>query len=110
MSKEEIELAQLQHIINYENNILEYHLNRKLSVFHITSKLYLPYGKKLRRGFIACHGHNHSNDVISKIKFINFWFYVDARIDTFPDYIADVTDNYDMFYFPSDYFSCVLSL
>ena len=66
--------------------------------------------KHLRRGIVLCHGHNHSNHTLRKIKFINYWYYIDGDPESHPDYYADVSSINDMNYFPNEYFDCVLSL
>lgn len=55
-----------------------------------------------------CHGHNHSTEVLCKIKGRCYWYMVDIDKDSYPDYVCDVADKQGMSYFPDDYFDVVL--
>ena len=65
--------------------------------------------KKYRKGLVLCHGHKHSNEIISKIKFIEHWYMVDIDKNTHPDYIADAANSEDMSYFPDNFFDSILT-
>lgn len=96
-------------IYSFENDPrYKVNINRPFSMFHNTSDDY-EFHKFTKRGLAICHGHNHSMKTLKKIKFINYWYFIDMRPDTFPDYIADVADSESMKYFPDNYFYCILS-
>ena len=110
MSKSDIELSQLEHIIKFEHQLYPFLLLRPLSAYHIFIKNQLPSNKKryFRKGLALCHGHNYDTDITSKIQFVKNWYYVDGNKSAYPDYVADITDGRSMYYFPNNYFDCVL--
>ena len=115
MEKELVQFDQLKQIMRFEESSLSpYYLSRPLSTFHvfINDPYRNEYGGKTykRKGLVICHGHNYNNEIISKIKFIKNWYYVDANRGTNPDLVADITNEYHMSYFPDNYFDCVLSV
>lgn len=106
-------------------------INRPLSLFdRMTQNFFIEYPEKIKfvtngfleriiintnqkspkRGLALCHGHNHSNILLQKIKFINYWYFVDKNKDTFPDYICDVKDDNKMKYIPNEYFDCIVTM
>lgn len=106
-------LRQLEHIIMYENRTDKNYILRPLSAFHVHINWYYQYDpdkKATRKGLALCHGHNYSNEVTSKLRFIINWYYVDGDKMAYPDYVADATNEYLMNYFPDNYFDAVLSV
>jgi hypothetical protein len=93
------------HIINYEKNLPDDRLFRPLSVFDAFLKTTI-----CNRGLALCHGHNHSNEVLSKIRYAKYWYMVDNNPRVYPDYVANVCDINDMMYFPDNYFDAVASI
>lgn len=82
-----------------------------LSGFHYyLDKIELWDKKYVKRGLALCHGHNQWYRPLCKIRFIDHWYLVDADYETRPDYIADITNDDEMKYFPDKYFDCVLSV
>jgi len=63
-----------------------------------------------KRCLALCHGHNHSNRLISAIKGDCYWYMVDIDAKNYPDYVGDVSDEYIMSYFPSGYFDVIMTL
>lgn len=57
-----------------------------------------------------CHGHNHTNKELQKIKGMCYWYFADINPDCCPDYVCDVTSEKDMSVFPNDYFDVVMLL
>lgn len=121
------------YIMNTENNddLLEYILSkekipdigdyvlRPLSIFHKfienEKKIDIEYYggrhmKSFRKGLALCHGHNYSNEYLSHIKFIKYWYMVDIDSYVYPDYAADIANEDNMSYFPDDYFDCVATI
>ena len=96
-------------IIAFENNpAYAKNINRPFSIFHNTSDYYENH-LFVKRGLAICHGHNHSLETLRKIKFINYWYFIDILPDTYPDYIADAADIESMKYFPDDYFYTIVT-
>lgn len=62
------------------------------------------------RCLALCHGHNHSHMLLSSIKENCFWYMVDNNINSYPDYVCDVSNKEDMSIFPNDYFDYVMTL
>lgn len=88
---------------------------RPLSIFHMfikegKSQASLENKVLYKKGLVLCHGHNHTNKLISQIDDINYWYYVDCNLTVWPDYIVDISDESAMAYFPNNYFDCILSL
>lgn len=106
-------LQQLEHIIQYENTTDKNYILRPLSAFHVYVNWryrYDPNKAAARKGLALCHGHNYNNEITTKLKFIKNWYYVDFNRFAYPDYVADITNEYQMNYFPNDYFWVALSI
>lgn len=101
-------MDRVQKIDQFKNKIL-----RPLSEYYYSieqQRQYYPLDeKKYRKGLAICHGYNHSNELISKLRFIKYWYMVDININTHPDYVADASSEEDMSYFPNDFFDCILT-
>lgn len=61
------------------------------------------------KGLLLCHGHNHSTQVYSLFPIVKFWYLIDGQKDTYPDYVADVTDEDDMAYFKDNTFDYIVA-
>ena len=100
-------------MIEFESRIQPNLIIRPLSVYHtFIDKNYGFFSNKSakRKGLALCHGHNYHLGVISKLKFVDNWYYVDISRATYPDYVADVSNIYQMEYFPNNYFDCVITM
>lgn len=103
----------LDRIISAEKTgILSAKIIRPLSLFHIFIKHNKSRDNKVlyKKGLVLCHGHNHTNELVSQIDDIHYWYYVDNTLSVWPDYVADISDESAMAYFPNNYFDCILSL
>jgi hypothetical protein len=100
----------MDYIVKYESDE-KYNKNiiRPLSSFKSASDFFQSNKKNARIGLVLCHGHNHSIEIFKKIKFINYWYMIDKNINTWPDYICDVTNKSDLEYFPNNFFDCIMT-
>jgi len=97
-------------MIRYENKTPKDIIMRPLSSFHVQYVDYKSqFGDSYKIGAEFCHGNNHYNDVISKLKFIKNWYSIDVDRSAYPDYIGNVSNVHEMNYFPDEYFDCVLT-
>ena len=93
---------QIVHLKTYETNPnYSKNINRPLSSLLQTIK---PWDKI---GLILGHGHNYSNDIYTKLRFVNYWYMIDIDKTAFPDYICDLTDPKQLEYFSDNIFDYI---
>lgn len=80
--------------------------------FHIYDEAVKKHasGRHALRCLALCHGHNHSNRDLQKIKGLCYWYCVDINPACYPDYVCDITDDTHMSIFPDNYFDIIMLL
>jgi hypothetical protein len=100
---------QLAYLKKFETNSeFSKNINRPLSMLFETIGMY-DGRPNIKIGLALCHGHNHSNDNFIRLKFVNYWYYVDLDEIAFPDYICDVTNLRQLEYFPDKIFDYIFN-
>lgn len=100
----------LTDILTFEANNKSKFL-RPFSVYHkATSNKDGSDNIRKLRCLALCHGHNHSNIILSTINGNCFWYMVNINKNSYPDYVCDISDGIDMSIFPNKYFDIIINL
>lgn len=99
-----------KYLVEFEKNSpYSKNIFRPLSIFkYYINNINSPHSNK-KIGLVLCHGHNHGIETIKNIRYINYWYFIDADSYSYPDYVCDITDVSALKYFPDDFFDCIVT-